>query len=327
VPISENAQKLLALLPTEGNRKRNLAFLRKQLVLSPAEVKAACNELVWLKLAEFDKNRIGRASSTVDLPGLSQTAKQILLAIPADGSSIGGASLRSIVRLNNETYSRDFRQLIEMGAITVGPGHGGSIRRTSAVNEAPPERASTVLEKDLYAPFLAWLRSTWPENSGEGLQEAIDASTPKGHKKSSGTWSRADIVELRIDNYGLLPAGHRIQLELCSYELKRQGTPQIEWIYEAAAQARWAHRSTLVLEAPDSAWRPEERFLGDLRRFGLGLYLMHKGKGDRSDYEVTVLMEPSLQRPEPSELHGAIQRFIAQTESPDFFVKYKGAIG
>jgi hypothetical protein len=330
--LSENAQKVLALLPTEGTRKRNTAFLKKQLPdLSPSDIDAARNELLSSKLAELDGRRIGRAPSSTDLPGLTRTAKQILGVIPADGSSIGGASLRSRVPLDNETYSRGLRELREAGAITIGPGYGGSIRRTSSVDETPPEPPSKLLEKDLYEPFVAWLRSTWPESSNEGLQEVQQTATPKGYARKSGTWSRADIVELRIDRYHLLPPAHRIQLELSSYELKRKGTPQIEWIYEAAAQARWAHRSTLVLEAQDSAWRPDERFVGDVRRFGLGLYLIYRNEagvsGGRSDYQVTVLMEPSLQPPEPSELHSAIERFIDLSDSPDLLQRYRGAIG
>jgi len=327
VPLSQNANGVLDALPSEGLRNR--AFLVRQLSLSAAEVDEACEELIKAKLAERVRGRIARASANLVLPGLNKIARQVLNEIPTDGSSIGGAALRSAVSADNDAYSAALNELQQSGAITVGPGRGGSIKRQSRIEESPIERPTT-LEKDLYQPFVDLLRSSWVTPNSDTLQEALVTATPRGYKQKSGSWTRPDVTELRVDRYELLPQGQRIQLEVSSYEIKPRGTPQIEWVFEAASHARSAHRSTLVLDTPDAKWIADDRFIGEVRRFNLGLYYMTLAETDRSAtprYDLRVVLEPGLQSPEPGDLQEAIDRFINLSKATDFRQRYRGAIG
>lgn len=329
MPLSANAQSVLEFLPTEGTSFRNPAYLAKQCGVDKKSIEVACDELIQEKLAIRDRNRMRRAPAASLVAGLSKTAVRILDNTPVDGTSIGGAALRAAINLDNDAYSKGLRELQQSNAITVGPGRGGSIRRTSSIDPSPSEGAATVaparLEKDLYRPFVEWLQSSWPEVSSDSLQEAMITATPRGWKKDSGTWTRADVIQLRVDRYELLPRGQRTQLELSSYGIKPRGVPRVEWVFEAAAQARWAHRSTLVIETPDSTWAAEERIVNEVRRFNLGLYYMTRNKS--SQFDVRVILEPGLQSPEPGDLEEAIRRFISQSGKADLLLRYEGVIG
>jgi len=326
VALSADAQKVLALLSFGAARATNTAFLVKQSDLDKLRVHSACDELVTAGLVVRNGRRIRRASSAAVTTELTKTAVRILDNIPVDGISIGGAALRSAVSVDNDSYRLSLHELQDKGLVSVGPGRGGSIRRSTIV-EASPAVVSTggaTLERDLYQPFIEWLQSSWPATSGESLQEAMITATPKGYKRDSGIWTRPDVTELRVDRYELLPQGQRIQLELGSYEIKPKGVTRVEWVFEAAAHARWAHRSSLVLETPDMAWKADERIIGEVRRFNLGLYYMTLAQGRR--YDIRIILEPGLQTPEPADLRDTIQRFLTSRKL-DLMQRYRGVIG
>lgn len=261
---------------------------------------------------------------------LSAAGRQLLASVPPDGSSIGGAALRSAVGLDNDRYAEALSEVQRKGLIVVGPGRGGSIRRLNG-SVSPVSTGPRKPESTLYEPFLQWLRSSWPPSWDEDedkLREAQVTATPKGYKQKTGRWRRPDVTELRVYRYELLPPAQRIQLELSSYEIKPQGADLVEAVFEAASQARWAHRSTLVVEAPAKDWVASARILGDVRRFGLGLYYMTKVEATKESherYDVTVVLEPSLQAPEPEDLQEAIEYFLGL--EPGRRKKYKAAIG
>jgi hypothetical protein len=260
---------------------------------------------------------------------LSTAARQLLASVPTDGSSIGGAALRSAVDLDDAVYAEALREAQRSGQVIVGPGRGGSIRRASASTtehlETPAQQKKA--EKSLYQPFLHWLRSSWPASLDEDedkLREAEITATPKGYKQNTGRWRRPDVTELSVYRYDLLPPAQRIQLELSSYEIKPQGVDLVAAVLEAAAQARWSHRSTLVIEAPSKDWAAPARISGEVRRFGVGLYYMTKVAGGTDRYDVRVVLEPSLQSPDPEDLQDAIGHFIALV--PGLKKKYLVAI-
>ena len=263
---------------------------------------------------------------------LSAAARQLLASVPTDGSSIGGAALRSAVDLDDAVYAAALSEVQRSGQVIVGPGRGGSIRRSSASTTEPPETLAQQkkAEKSLYQPFLHWLRSSWPaslDQDEDKLREAEITATPKGYKQNTGRWRRPDVTELSVYRYELLPPAQRIQLELSSYEIKPQGVDLIAAVLEAAAQARWSHRSTLVIEAPSKDWTAPARISSEVRRFGVGLYYMTKvdeRPGGTERYDIRVVLEPSLQSPDPEDLQDAIGHFVALV--PGLKRKYLGAI-
>ncbi len=79
-------------------------------------------------------------------------------------------------------------------------------------------------------------------------------------------------MALRAERFALLP---QVVLEVSSYEIKARGEPQVEWVFEAAAHGKWAHRTSLVLDkSPEDLGVLDERILGEIKRFSVGPYHM-----------------------------------------------------
>jgi hypothetical protein len=136
--------------------------------------------------------------SSPDEGPLSLAARQLLASVPVDGSSMGGASLRSAVDLDDDRYAVALRELQRSGQIIVGPGRGGSIRRSRSLeaSSAPTPAQEKRAEAGLYEPFLQWLGSTWPPTLDEDedtLREATITATPKGYRQKTGRWRRLDV--------------------------------------------------------------------------------------------------------------------------------------
>lgn len=77
---------------------------------------------------------------------LSAAARQLLASVPADGSSIGGAALRSAVDLDDTVYAEALREAQRSGQVIVGPGRGGSIRELQCLDDWASGDASTAEE-------------------------------------------------------------------------------------------------------------------------------------------------------------------------------------
>jgi hypothetical protein len=317
--LTPDAKRVLDTLPEVGSRA-NAATVRKWAQLEEALFDAACSQLQEAGLIQKHGGRLSRTESGGRVAGLTPEAGSIFAALPADGSSIGGASLRSYVDLDNSAYQAGLEELRESGAITVRPGRGGSFSRTAPAAQSPdiPTLASeSRRERDLYEPFVDWLKSSWPKRS-EAFQEARVTATPRKYRRTSGTWSRPDVMTIRVERYDLLP---QIVLEVGSYEIKPIGSPLVEWVFEAASHGKWAHRLSLVLEKDaDHVGLPDERILGEIKRFSLGLYHMTEVAPAR--FEVKQIIEPALQSPEPADLDEAIERFLS--EDRDLLNRYKG---
>jgi len=100
-----------------------------------------------------------------------------------------------------------------------------------------------------------------------------------------------------------------IVLEVSSFEIKRaEDALNLGSVYEAAAHGRWAHRPSLVLEIDPSRGEPADRFLDEVRRFGLGLYYLSQDRG--SALEVKQMSEPALQEPDPAQLNDLLTYFF-----------------
>src|ERR1700674_700809 len=65
-----------------------------------------------------------------ELTDLPSDARSILLAIPADGSTIGNGRLRDTVGLDPDRYSELTSALKTLGLVAAGRGRGGSLALT-----------------------------------------------------------------------------------------------------------------------------------------------------------------------------------------------------
>lgn len=244
-------------------------------------------------------------------PKLSPHAKKLLDLVPPDGEFIGNTSLIRRSKLGRKYW--DVRhELIEGGFLTRGKGRGGSVARFAADTQAPSisvkkPKLYAQKESDLYAPLKEWLDSDWgPAVTPGDFFEACITATPKGKKRSSGTWTRPDLTVVQVNNFEYLA---QPILEVTTFEVKKfSDVEEIRSIYETAAHSRWAHFSFLVVEVPDEEYEFPDRFDSEIERFNLGLIYMWKEKGEwKFDQRV---WETDRMSPDPKELNALLKSFF-----------------
>jgi hypothetical protein len=305
VALSQSAQKLLEALDL-GGRAANPGPLIRKLGWAEADFPPAASELCAAGLAE---QRGARLARIVSAAGVSPEAEMLLAALPADGSSIGGLRLRSMLDLDNETYTRARGELDAAGLIVRGRGRGGVIARATAKSESTPESKARLVgkEADLYDPFLEWLEA---ELVGRpGFAHAKKTASPKGWASGSGKWSRPDVTAVQVITYEWLPS---ITVEVLSYEVKRFADAQkLESVYEAAAHGRWAHRASLVVELDREAGALPDAMLDEIRRFRLGLYVMRRR--DDGGFDIREAIEPArTDDAQPEDVNDLINTFFGR---------------
>ncbi len=178
--------------------------------------------------------------------------------------------IRSTLNLTDERYAKIRQDLLGKGLVEKVKGQGGGVQLTKqGLKEvALPEATSSVLnEKALYSPFISILEAEAVENEEPAL--VIDTSA----LRKSGKWSNPDIAKISIRKFPILRS-HKILVT--TYELKQWGRWNIESVFEAASQRRFAHESYVVLE-----WAKSEEVVGldellvVCSRFGVGLLTLH----------------------------------------------------
>ncbi|HTZ62844.1 MAG TPA: hypothetical protein VMB51_01940 [Solirubrobacteraceae bacterium] len=322
--LGANALVLLDLLRGDG-RASNRGTLRRNLKLSDANFDLALDELVGAGLATLvGKRRVAR--TTVGASDLSVDAAMLLAALPGDGSTVGSYNLRSKLNLDDSTYAQAKAELRSADLIKVGVGYGGTVARTSVLpgaTEASKLSAAGLvkLEKELYEPFVEWLRSSLADQ-GLAFAEARVTATPRGYKSDSGQWSRPDITAVHVFKYDWLP---EITVEVSSYEIKRASDARkLESVYEAAAHGRWAHRASLVVEHADDNDVVPAPIFDEIGRFRLGLYAMRSRP--RGGFEVREIIKPPLtQESQPEDVNELIGYFLG--EKRELRNSYLKAIG
>jgi hypothetical protein len=332
--LSEVAATLLAQVG--GNeRASNLKRLRSDVDLSDDQFEAALAELKAAHLVEplGKGGRIRRVSAgqPKESPSnrgerrpqfrLSDDARRVLDALPADGSTISNIRLRPTLDLNDDAYATAIRELKDAHAIQVGPGRGGTVQRSEAGPAATLSDDHVEREAQLYEPFVNWLNSSWSAvaNPSVRFAHAKVTATPRGRNRDTGKWSRPDVTAVRVLRFEWLPD---IVLEVSSFEIKRAADAiDLESVYEAAAHGRWAHLASLVLENPGREL--SERFLDEIRRFNLGLYVMNRRPGGEG-FEIEPRVEPQPQHPDSTEVNALLDHFFQDERKR---AEYRTAIG
>jgi hypothetical protein len=316
VGLSSNAQDLLGLLRTDGHAS-NLANLKDRIGFNQTKFAAAQDELVENGLAVL-AGRGGRIAAT--------PAALLFTALPSDGSSVGNYSLRSQLELDDKTYSEAKRELRDKGLIKVGVGYGGTVARVSAVPatkavEEPLQAGLVKLERELYEPFADWLQSSLADQDLKFAVARITA-TPRGHRRSSGRWSRPDVTAVQVFRYDWLP---EITVEVSTYEIKLAAdAKRLESVYEAAAHGRRAHRASLVVEHAEGQDAVPEPILNEVRRFRLGLYAVRRRS--EGGFEVREIIKPPLtHESQPEDLNELLGYFLG--ENRELRQSYLKAIG
>jgi len=150
---------------------------------------------------------------------------------------------------------------------------------------------------------------TRPRQDQDDLKfaEARVTGTPKGHKRSSGQWSRPDVTAVQIQRYYWLPD---INVEVSTYEIKPAAeASKLESVYEAAAHGRRAHRASLVIELADCD-DPAESILGEVHRFNLGLYTMRRQSDGR--FKIDKIIQPPSTEAQHQDLNELLEHFLGE---------------
>lgn len=178
--------------------------------------------------------------------------------------------IRSTLNLSDDRYEKIRQKLLEECLIEKVKGQGGGIQLTKQglKEEALPGTTSSVPnEKGLYTPFVEVLKAESDENEEPAL--VIDTSA----LRKSGKWSNPDITKISIRKFPILRT-HKILVT--TYELKQWGRWNIESVFEAASQRRFAHESYVVLEwAKGEDVTGLDELLVVCGRFGVGLLTLH----------------------------------------------------
>ncbi len=179
-------------------------------------------------------------------------------------------NIRSTLKLSDDRYAKIKQELLDEKLIEKVKGQGGGVQITTRgmKEKTLPDAVSSVEnEKALYSPFVSILDAEATENEEPAL--VIDTSA----LRKSGKWSNPDVTKISIRKFPILKS-HRVLLT--TYELKQWKRWNVESVFEAASQRRFAHESYVVLE-----WAKGEEVVGleeiasVCSRFGVGLLTLH----------------------------------------------------
>lgn len=342
--MSTQARQVLAALSKTPASPATPESLASQLDLPSQAVNEAAGELVGHGVVEWADSRL-RLADGAARP--SRDGAKILARLPVDGTGISTTRLRGRVDLGDGAFYGALQDLEEAGLITTGhltrTGTGMTVARARPpkATQTPGSHSLVSSERDLYAPFVAWLRSTFAAAGPAAtmtaaktttaalipprvFQHALDTST-RGWAPATGQWSRPDVTAVEVWSADLLP---RSTLTVSSYEIKRSvDAKRLESVYEAKAHGRWAHRSSLVIELdPESDGEQlpiADAVLVDLNRFGLGLYTMrHRADGG---YHVEEEIPPGPQHPEDRYVNDLLTYYFGDDHKAR--ARYRSAIG
>jgi hypothetical protein len=250
---------------------------------------------------------------------------------PADGKSIGNATLRELLKaaFPEETFTRDDyfdlrNSLRADGRIERGKGKGGSVHRFISVvpldaglkvasvesttgQAEPAEPQPEPSEADLYKPFRAAIETGYvPDNDLKPWICEITAS--QGKRSTGGRWTRPDVALVAQQTFPYVP--NKI-FQVITFEIKPDLGTALDGVFEASAHSAFAHRSYLAF--PDSSDYDDnplyDRIHTECERFGLGLILFEDvNNWDTYDFQVPA----KFREPDPQAVNDFIKTQISE---------------
>jgi hypothetical protein len=246
---------------------------------------------------------------------------------PADGRTIGNASLREALRsrfrdeeFTEEDYWDLRNSLITDGKLEKARGKGGSVRRVLLAEPIPVPVISTVAteptldtvpaavaEVSLYEPFQKIIQSGYvPDNDLKPWICEITAF--QGRRNTGGLWTRPDVTLIAIQTFVYVPDK---LFEVITFEIKPDIETAMEGVFETAAHSAFAHRSYLAF--PDSKEYDNsplyDRIHDECERFGLGLILFE----DVSNWDTYTFEVPAERKsPDPQAVNDFIKGQISE---------------
>lgn len=246
-----------------------------------------------------------------------ENAKPIFLALLSDdGAVVGNKTLRSqlqtktkkeqAVDLTDDDYWTIRNALVAEGKIRRGKGNGGSVAKTvvsAAPVKQPDDQQKYKDERSLYQPIHSIIASAWvKEYAIDDFVSQITAS--QGSRNTGGKWTRPDITLVALRSYPFIPGK---TIEVITFEIKPWYYLGVEGVFETASHSAFAHRSYLMIHAPQTIedLEPYERVARESERFGVGL-VTFEDPANWDTYNIRLDAEHSA--PDPS----AMCEFISQ---------------
>jgi hypothetical protein len=219
------------------------------------------------------------------LPRTRDTDRLIWLLQEQGRSS--NRNIRTALKLSDERYSKIREELIDEKIIVKVKGQGGGIQLTpKGIKEKTlsDAQSSVQAEKDLYQPFVQILINS-AEEDGEAAV-VVDTSA----LRRTGKWSNPDVIKISIR---LFPILRKRIVSITTYELKQWKRWNIDSVFEAASQRRFAHEAYVVLEwAKDEPVVGLEELMSVCARFGVGLITLHP---HYNSFRYIIQLEPDKQ--------------------------------
>lgn len=179
-------------------------------------------------------------------------------------------NVRSSLGLSDDRYAKIKQELLDEKLIEKARGQGGGVQLTTRgmKEKTLPNAVSFVEnEKALYDPFVTILE----EESAENEEPALVINTSSLRK--SGKWSNPDVTKISVRTFPILRS-HRVLLT--TYEIKQWKRWNVDSVFEAASQRRFAHEAYVVLEWAKSVEVVGlEEMVSVCSRFGVGLLTLH----------------------------------------------------
>lgn len=208
------------------------------------------------------------------MPNVQNLADRLLRILPPDGSQVPNATARTLLGqaverpITGEVYFEVLDLLESRGQIRRGRGRGGAVRRAEAVDQAAS--LASLSEKQLmpslqrYLEQRFWRRLQLPEDAHWTV---IDTSVGGAQ---NGQWRRGDFTGVAIAPRAVLRG---TDVELYTFELKAEGSGNINAAHEAHAQTRGSHYGYLVWHLPDRAQHQLrlDAVEAECQRIGIGL--------------------------------------------------------
>lgn len=225
-------------------------------------------------LVESGKLALGRGKGG-SIRSVNAEREELLRHVPPDGSPTGNITLKEKLGWKEDRYWRVRNELVDEGALVVGGGKGGSVRRVidaGVIDEAVAEAAAAPTgERALYEPIKKVLETDWAKS--EGLTEwCVEVTAQQGRRNTGGRWTRPDLTVVSCRRYTLVPGP---AFDVWTFEVKPIDAWDIVGVHEAAAHASAATRSYAFFHV-NAKLTPDEtesldRCLREAQTLGVGL--------------------------------------------------------
>jgi hypothetical protein len=226
--------------------------------------------------------------------------------VPADGSYITDADLRSRLGWEADRYWTVRNALIDQNLLSVARGRGGLVCRVvqpapaaggvqPPIMPPPPTR-----EEDLYQPIAAVLNGEWARE--KRLERWIVHTTARqGRRETGGRWSCPDLVVVTQSVYPYVPGRH---FDVITFEVKPTDALDVTGVYEALAHLRAATKAYVLLHVPDAdaerLSEPLSEICAEAKKHGVGVITFNQ-PGDFAGWDEVA--EPVRQEPDPRRLN------------------------